>query len=122
MSWAELPYKLKAYIIVLSCLALPTAIWAGWEVFSKPYNSGWIVLMILALVTVPFFLHLPSFKASITVGDAYIMAIAMMYGIAPCIVATFCHTLLISVRAQRPKIYAHRVVFYKASKLFRAFL
>ncbi len=122
MSWADLPSKLKAYIIFLSCLALPIAIWAGADLLSTPYDGGWIVLTLLTLVTVPAFLLLPSSNASITVGDAYIMAIAMIYGIAPCILATLAHTFLISVLAQRPKKYVYRVVFNTASTVCAAFV
>jgi diguanylate cyclase (GGDEF)-like protein/putative nucleotidyltransferase with HDIG domain len=45
------------------------------------------------------------------------MAIAMMYGPSPCIAATFLHTFGISIFAQRPKIYIHRIVFNTASTI-----
>jgi diguanylate cyclase (GGDEF)-like protein len=117
MIWAELPLKLKAYIVTLTCIAIPIAIWAGWDVLNGTHDSGWFVLALLTVVTIPAFLLLPSFNASITVGDAYIMAIGMMYGIGPCILTTFLHTFFISVWAQRPKKYAHRVVFNTASTI-----
>ena len=121
MTWGELPVKLKVYVATVACLAFPIVIWAGWELATKPYN-GWLILAILALATVPFFLFLPSFSATITIGDAYIMAIAMMYGIAPCIMATFICIFSISVFAQRPKIHIYRVVFNTASTTCCAFL
>lgn len=122
MNWAELPDKLKVYIVFLVCIALPISIWATWSLFTVPYDSSWLVLTILALLTVPFFLFLPSANATISIGDAYIMAIGMMYGVAPCLAATFLHTLIISVFAQRPKVYAHRVVFNIASTIVGAWL
>ena len=97
MSWAKLPIKLKIFISILTAFAIPIAFSAGWQLLSMPYNNGWIVLTVLALLTVPFFQLLPSVDATIGIGDAYIMAIAMMYGVAPCIAATFCHTLLASL-------------------------
>ncbi len=121
MNWIDLPFKLKLYVIAVACLALPIIIWAGWQLATTPYN-GWLVLALLAFATVPFFLFLPSFSATITIGDAYIMAIAMMYGVAPCIMATFICILLISVFAQRPKKHIYRIVFNTASTTCCAFL
>ena len=122
MSWKDLPSKLKVYIILLTGFAAPIIIWAAKQLLTVPYNSGWIVLTFLALLTVPFFQLLPSAKATISIGDTYIMAIAMLFGVAPCIAATFCHTLLISVFAQRPKVYAYRVVFNISSTIVGALL
>ena len=115
MNWAELPSKLKVYIGSVAILALPILVWAVYEVFTKTYNHGWLILTILAVFTVPFFLLIPSFNATITIGDSFVMAIAMMYGTAPCIVATFCYILPISIFAPRPKTYAYRVVFNTAN-------
>jgi diguanylate cyclase (GGDEF)-like protein/putative nucleotidyltransferase with HDIG domain len=122
MNWVELPVKLKILILVLTCLAIPIAIMAGSELATGQHNSNWIVLLFLTVLTVPFFLFLPSFNASISVGDAYIMAIAMIYGTAPCIATTFCHTLLISIFAKRPNFYMYRVVFNTSSTICVAWL
>ena len=50
------------------------------------------------------------------------MAICMMYGTAPCVVATFCHTFLISVFAKRPKIPTYQIVFNLSSTVCVAWL
>jgi len=51
------------------------------------------------------------------------MAIAMMYGVAPCIVATFGHTLAISIFARRrPRVPFYRVVFNTSSMVVGAWL
>jgi diguanylate cyclase (GGDEF)-like protein len=116
MNWAELPSKLKAYIAVMACLALPILTWAGWELFSAGHVSPvWLVFVGIALITVPFSHLFPSFNATITIGDAYIMAIAMMYGTAPCVVAMACYIFCISVFAKIPKVYPYRVIFNTAS-------
>jgi hypothetical protein len=115
MNWAELPFKLKAYITTVALLAAPILVWATWRVFTNDYDIGWIILAILAVFTVPFFLLIPSFNATITIGDSFVMAIAMLYGTAPCIVATFCYILPISIFAPRPKTYPYRVIFNTAN-------
>ena len=122
MTWAELPVKLKAYILFLTCIATPVTIWAIWEVSQGSYNNYWMILTAVTLATVPFFLFLPSVNATIGIGDAYIMAIAMIYGVAPCVVATFCHTLAISIFAKRPRIPLYRILFNSSSMVIGAYL
>lgn len=117
MTWFELPRKLKAYIVLLACLAAPLLVWAIRELLITHYGSYWLVLAVFALATVPFFLFVPSASTTVSIGDTYIMAIAMLYGVAPCLVATFCHSLLTSLLAQRPKVHLYRVVFNTASTI-----
>src|SRR5512133_747105 len=98
MNWAELPSRLKAFIVLVACLALPIFVWSGWELLTTKYNNhGYIWLALLALFTIPLSHLFPSFNATITIGDTYIMAMAMMYGTAPCVVATGFYILLISL-------------------------
>ncbi len=115
MNWVDLPLKLKAYIATVALFAAPILAWAIWRVFTTDYDNGWVILTILAVFTVPFFLLIPSFNATITIGDSFVMAIAMLYGTAPCIVATFCYILPISILAPRPKTYVYRVIFNTAN-------
>jgi diguanylate cyclase (GGDEF)-like protein/putative nucleotidyltransferase with HDIG domain len=122
MSWIELQVKLKVYIIALSFLAVPIGIWAIWKTATVHYDTGWLILAALALFSIPLYVLLKSANATITIGDAYIMAIAMMYGVAPCLAATFCHTLLISLFASRPKIHVYRVIFNISSTTCVAWL
>jgi len=122
MDWADLPFKLKAYIVIIACSALPIVVWAGWRICTERYENLWFILLTgFALFSIFFFLHLPHFKAAITVGDSYIMAIAMMYGVAPCVVATFLYILIISIASQK-KVSTHRVVFNVASTTCGAWL
>jgi diguanylate cyclase (GGDEF)-like protein/putative nucleotidyltransferase with HDIG domain len=125
MDLVDIPFRLKAYIIFLACSALPIVAWAGWKLCTQHYNPLWMVLAGLACVTIFFFLNLPHLKAAVTIGDAYIMAIAMMYDIAPCVVANFIYILLISLVSQRQKAYAdkiHKIVFNVASTTCGAWL
>jgi diguanylate cyclase (GGDEF)-like protein/putative nucleotidyltransferase with HDIG domain len=111
MNWVELPSKLKIYIILLGCVAAPILFWAVKELSTRQFDNSWWIVAIIAILTVPFGLILPSSNSTVLIGDAYIMAIAMMYGTAPCLAATFCHTLLASILKQRPKIYIHKIFF-----------
>jgi diguanylate cyclase (GGDEF)-like protein/putative nucleotidyltransferase with HDIG domain len=122
MSWAELPAKLKAYIICLACIASPISIWAAHNLLTSTNDPVWLILFVLTLLTIPFFLFFRSANATLFIGDAFIMAIAMIYGVAPCLAATFSNTLLISIFAPRPKVYAHRIVFNTSSTILVAWL
>jgi len=86
MNWVELPTKLKTYISILSIFGLLICFWAAWDLTSHQHNLAWIVLFVLVILTVPFSLFLESVNSAVGIGDAYIMAIAMIYGIAPCII------------------------------------
>ena len=122
MTWAELPAKLKVYISLLTIFAIPILIGAGLGVINSQYDYKWTILTILTLITVLCFQYLPSASVTITIGDAYIMAIAMMYGVDPCIVATFCHTTLISIFARKPRIPTYRIIFNTSSMICGAFI
>ncbi len=122
MTWDELPAKLKIYILLLIGLAILIAIWAARDLLINPHDNGWLVLAILVIISIPLYLYLPSVETLIGIGDAYIMAIAMMYGVAPCIVATLCQTLPISVFAKRRPIYLYRIAFNIASTTCCAWL
>jgi diguanylate cyclase (GGDEF)-like protein/putative nucleotidyltransferase with HDIG domain len=124
MNWAELPAKLKAYISILSVIGTGISIWAVWDIFvHPPPDNGWIVLTVLVVFfTVPFSLFLESVSTAVGIGDAYIMAIGMMYGVAPCIFATFCQSFLISLFGQRTRRYVYRIFFNTASTVCGAWL
>ena len=122
MNWEELPTKLKIYISTLSIFGLLIASWAAWNLVSQPHNAAWVVLFILVLITVPFSLFLESVDSAVGIGDAYIMAIAMLYGVAPCIMATFCQSFIISLFGQRQRRYTYRIFFNTSSTICGAWI
>ena len=123
MKSQNLPPRLKTYIALLTSVAIPIILYAGYDLFHHPYEKGWIVLAILTVLTVPFYLLLPSVSTIVGIGDAYVMAVAMLYGTSPCIAATLCHTLAGSLLVpNRPKVYPHRVVFNVASTVTCAWI
>ena len=101
-------------------------VWAGWCVFVHYYDTAWIILTVLALFTLIGFQYLPSANTAISIGDAYIMAIAMMFGTAPCIISTFCHTLSICTLARKlsrkPRIPLYRIIFNISSEVLVAWI
>jgi diguanylate cyclase (GGDEF)-like protein/putative nucleotidyltransferase with HDIG domain len=121
MTWAELPAKLKIFISFLAMIAFPIAVWAGWSVLNNDYDTAWIILAVLTLLTLIGFQYLPSANTSISIGDAYLMAIAMMFGTAPCIITTFCHTLALCTIARKlsrkSQIPLYRVIFNISSEV-----
>jgi len=125
MSWKELPVKLKIFISLITLASIPLLFWAFWNVLNFPHPNdpdgiNWLILVVLTLLTVPFFHLLPS-NTIIGIGDSYIMAVAMLYGPAPCIIATLCHTLFASIFVpNRPKAY--RVIFNTSSMICGAWL
>jgi diguanylate cyclase (GGDEF)-like protein len=122
MTWAELSAKLKVYISLLSCAATVIATWAIWDLFKTHHDSGWIVFSVLIIFTIPFYLFMPSVSTMVGIGDAYIMAIAMISGTAPCVIITFAQTFLISALARRPAKHFYKIIFNTSSTVCSAFL
>ncbi len=115
MTWRELPKKLRVYIVLVTCLAVPLVIWAIWDLAHRSLDPGWIVLTLLTVLTVPSFWFLPSVNTIVGIGDAYVMAIAMIYGPSACVIATLGHSLSASLFVPRPKVYLYRVIFNVSS-------
>ena len=122
MNWAELPAKVKIYLFVLCGFAVVAFASALGALARSPFNSGCFVLTLLVAVDGLFYLFLPSVNTLVGIGDAYVMAIAMMYGVFPCIIATFLQTLIISICGQRPKRYSYKTVFNTASSVCGAWI
>jgi len=122
MTWKQLPAKVKALIVLFSVLSLPITIWAIWDIFFFYHDSNWIILLILTIAIVPAFFVLPS-STIIGIGDAFIMAVAMLYGTSPCIITTLFHTVAATLFVpNRPRVYAYKVVFNTSSMICGAFL
>ena len=102
MTWKELPVRLKIYIILLSLASIPILSTSLDDVLRNNYDPGWIILTILAILTVPPFLVVFRSVSTIAlIGDAYVMSIAMLYGCSPCIVATAFHSAMASILARK---------------------
>jgi diguanylate cyclase (GGDEF)-like protein/putative nucleotidyltransferase with HDIG domain len=58
---------------------------------------------------------------AIGIGDAFIMSIAMIYGVAPCVIATFLHTVALSISKQ-PRKHFYKVLFNVSSMICGAWV
>ena len=122
MNWSELPTKLRIFLVLLPCAATPVFLWSMWTLRSRSHDSDWIILAIFTLATIPFFRFLPSTSTTVSVGDTYAMAIAMLYGVTPCVVTTFLYSLSTSLLAQRPRVYLYKIAFNTSSMVLVSWL
>lgn len=106
-------------IVVLAVAALVLLGWSCWDF--APGNNSWIVLAILALLTAPIMIFVPPAETFVCVGEAYLMAIALIYGISTCVVASALYACLILLMTARgSKIFMN--VFNVSLLLCDAFL
>lgn len=87
-SWKTSTKRTKIFIAVLSVITSLIVFWSGWDLFNSTFQSGWIHLGILAILAIAATIALPHLGTIILFGDLYLMSIAVIYGIAPCMVAT----------------------------------
>jgi diguanylate cyclase (GGDEF)-like protein/putative nucleotidyltransferase with HDIG domain len=110
--WSSLPRKVKFYLVAVFSAALPIFLWALREVLTKDYGGKWILLTAITLITVPIFVFLPSVRSLVTIGDAFVISICMLYGTAPAILAnTLYFTLLTLLLRGRHQTTVHRILF-----------
>jgi diguanylate cyclase (GGDEF)-like protein/putative nucleotidyltransferase with HDIG domain len=123
MTWTELPAKLKIYIVSLTIIALPITIWACWIVLTSQPSLVWSVLTLFTLITALGFQYLRSANTIVGISDAIIMAIAMIYGTAYCIVTTLFFTILICIFVRNPqRIPIYKITFNTSSAIFAAWI
>ncbi|NWG14905.1 MAG: HD domain-containing protein [Acidobacteria bacterium] len=92
--------------------AVPIFLLALLEVARNDYGGKWILLTAITLITVPIFVFLPSVRSLVTIGDAFVISICMLYGKAPAILANALYfTLLTLLLRGKHQTSAHRVVF-----------
>jgi len=93
-TWKSLPGRLKMLIFFLATMSLIILCWSGWNFDLLSHDRIWIVLFIMAILTLPFVILLPQLETLITFGEPFLMAIAVIYGTAACVVATACYGLI----------------------------
>jgi diguanylate cyclase (GGDEF)-like protein/putative nucleotidyltransferase with HDIG domain len=111
-AWSSLPRKVKIYLTVVFSAALPIFLWALRDVLTEDYGGKWILLTAITLITVPIFVFLPSVRSLVTIGDAFVISICMLYGTAPAVLAnTLYFTLLTLLLRGRHQTTIHRIFF-----------
>ncbi len=86
-AWSSQPTRVKIYLVVVFLAALPVFLWALRDVLTRDYGVNWILLTAITLITVPIFVFLPSVRSLVTIGDAFVISICMLYGTAPAVLA-----------------------------------
>jgi diguanylate cyclase (GGDEF)-like protein/putative nucleotidyltransferase with HDIG domain len=118
-SWDPLPLRVKAHIVGVICVALPSLIWAVSDILiqikSGTNTSDLIIAAVLTtigLITVPIFVLLPHGESLVTIGDAFVMAICMMCGTGPAILANALYmTYLTVLLRKKTHTSAYRIIF-----------
>jgi diguanylate cyclase (GGDEF)-like protein/putative nucleotidyltransferase with HDIG domain len=121
--WPSLPFKIKIYISTVVVAAIPILWHALIVVTSSPLKIGWLILTLYSLISVALIVVLPSLRSGVTIGDAFVMSICMLFGIDTAIVANTLYisflTLLLKRRHDTP---AHRIVFNIATAVINVWL
>lgn len=116
-----LPKKLRCLIVGLAAVALVILSWSCWDFATHTRSGDRIGLTILALLTVPFMIFLPSTETFVFIGEAYPMVIAIIHGTSTCVVASACYALgILLITARFGKSFRH--VFNFSASLCEAFL
>ena len=111
-AWSSLPTRVKLYLVVVFATALPVFLWALRDVLTKDYGAKWILLTAITLITVPIFVFLPSVRSLVTIGDAFVISICMLYGTAPAVLANALYfTLLTLLLRGKHQTTVHRIFF-----------
>lgn len=111
-AWSSQPARVKVYLVVVFSAALPVFLWALRDVLTKDYGAKWILLTAITLITVPIFVFLPSVRSLVTIGDAFVISICMLYGTAPAVLANALYfTLLTLLLRGRHQTTIHRIFF-----------
>jgi diguanylate cyclase (GGDEF)-like protein/putative nucleotidyltransferase with HDIG domain len=122
-NWTSLPLKARIYISTVVLLATPLFLRALIDVVSGSYGNDWVVLAGITLVTVPVFVFLPSVRSLVTIGDAFVISICMMYGTPPAIVAnTFFMAFLTLLLRKKLRTAVYRIVFNIATAALNVWL
>jgi len=110
--WSSLPLKAKLYISAVMLAAIPIFFHALKVVLVGQQDYNWLILTALTLLTAPAFVSLPSVRSAVTIGDAYVMTICMMFGVEPAIVANMLSVAFMALLLRRKyNAPAHRVIF-----------
>lgn len=114
-NWSAVPFRVRFYVLFLLLLATPIFLYAAYSVLNAPPNPYWyywLILTIITLITVPIFVILPSVRSLVTIGDAFIISICMLYGTQPAILANSFYMILLTLLLRRKHgTPPYRIVF-----------
>ncbi len=111
-NWSSLPFKVKLYISAVVIIAVPIFVFSFRSLILKPVEFPWLILTAITLATVPIFVRDPHVRSLVTIGDAYVISICMMFDTASAVVANILYigylTLLLRRKHHTP---IDRIVF-----------
>jgi diguanylate cyclase (GGDEF)-like protein/putative nucleotidyltransferase with HDIG domain len=99
--WSSLPLKFKIYISAIVITAIPIFFLSIKYVVSKPVEYPWLILTAITLATVPIFVRDPHVRSLVTIGDAYVISICMMFGTQSAIVANILYISYLTLLLRR---------------------
>ena len=121
--WAQVPFRLKVYILSVVIVAAPILLQAIRLVLFAHYGYQWVVLTALTLITAPIFVFYPNAGSLVTIGDAFVISICMLYGTPPGILSNTLHLMLLTLLWRRKSHSPiHRVIFNIATAVINAAL
>src|SRR6266516_7481676 len=122
--WTALPLRVRTYICTAALCATPICLLAIRNVLSEgQYGYEWLILTAITLVTVPIFVFLPSVSTTVSIGDAYIISISMLYGPSPAVVAnTFYVTFQTLLLRRKHNVPSYRVIFNMAAGVLNVWI
>ena len=119
----SLPPKAKVYISAIVVVAIPILFHALRVVLLGHESYYWLIFMALTLATVPIFVFLPSVRSGVTIGDAFIISICMMFDIESAVVANVIYIAFLTLLLRRwHNTPVYRVVFNIAVAALNVYL
>jgi diguanylate cyclase (GGDEF)-like protein/putative nucleotidyltransferase with HDIG domain len=103
-SWASVPLRLKIYITSIISISIPILVYSirvidVTDVTAEYYQ--WPILTFYALISIPVFVYLPSVSMAITVGDAFVMSICMLWGMPQAVISNTLYMSFLTLLLRR---------------------
>ncbi len=93
--------KLNVLTAVLTVIALIVIFWAAREILTQAGTGQLVLFTILALLTLPFCIYVPSTSSLVHFGETYLMALAITQGPSSCVIGTASYSLLLMLMGIR---------------------
>lgn len=91
-------YCFVTLVVVLGSAALVDAVWT---LNTAPITNQWVLLAALALVGGAFAVKVPALNATLSISEAFLFALVLLFGPAPAVIAVAIDGLVVSLIRQR---------------------
>src|SRR4249920_2618876 len=107
MSWAELPFRCKLYLITVGLLAVPIAV-SSFHASPAQYELPWVLLSIASFSVAAINLSLPQIPSIvISMGDVFTLVVLINFGPGPALLTYWANVIATSL-ARHIKRYGFR--------------